>query len=165
MWHVNDDKIKKTPEERFWGKVRFFAAVGSGCFEWQGAYDKDGYGLFGYAAHDLRRAHRYAWELEYGVPPPPEVHVMHSCDNRRCVNVSHLSLGTTQANTADKMAKGRYRCLHGDAHMGAKLTAEEVCKIRVSKESTAALAREYGVSYMTLRDARVGKTWKTVGGA
>jgi len=40
---------------------------------------------------------------------PDGMVVMHACDNPRCVNPSHLKLGTYQENALDCVAKGRHQ--------------------------------------------------------
>lgn len=81
------------------------------CRLWQGAVDRDGYGVLtgrGWADenghrsnhHRKLRAHRWVWELAYG-PIPPGMVVRHKCDNRLCYRLSHLELGTVADNNAD----------------------------------------------------------------
>jgi hypothetical protein len=38
-----------------------------------------------------------------------DLQVLHSCDNRVCININHLRLGTPQDNMDDKMRRGRWR--------------------------------------------------------
>jgi hypothetical protein len=54
--------------------------------------------------------HRIAWENARG-PIPKGLHVLHQCDNRRCVNVEHLWLGTAADNARDRERKNRTRGL------------------------------------------------------
>lgn len=90
--------------ERFWAKVK--KNPSTGCLEWQGAIQTRGYGSFkcdGVA----QLAHRIAWRLEHG-EISDDLLILHSCDNRRCVNTEHHSLGTHIENMADMWAKGRH---------------------------------------------------------
>lgn len=49
-----------------------------------------------------KSAHRLAYELYNNVTVHDEIMVRHSCDNRKCCNPLHLSLGTNQDNMDDK---------------------------------------------------------------
>jgi len=77
------------------------------CVEWTGGTDGRGYGRK--TVKGVReRTHRMAWEARRG-PIPEGKCVLHRCDNRLCMNVAHLFLGTYSDNERDKVAKGRHR--------------------------------------------------------
>lgn len=102
---------RTTPIQRFVSRVSLAAghAAADGCFEWTGQIGRDGYGMFYDRAFERTRpAHRVAYEMLHG-PIPTGMNVLHSCDNRVCVRVSHLSLGTQGDNARDMHAKGRAR--------------------------------------------------------
>lgn len=79
----------------------------NGCLEWTGALSGDGYGM---TTWNRKRygVHRLAWELVKGPIPNGKV-VCHRCDNPKCVDVTHLFLGTQKENIRDAWAKGRGR--------------------------------------------------------
>lgn len=67
--------------------------------------DQLGYGNFRYKNKSWK-AHRLKWELING-PIPKGMHVIHSCDIRNCVKISHLRIGTHTDNMRDMISKGR----------------------------------------------------------
>jgi hypothetical protein len=143
----------------------------SGCWLWVGTlFSKTGYGSF---RHDRKRAmgaHRAAW-LIYQGEIPPSIQVCHHCDNRLCVNPSHLFLGTAKDNMADASRKGRMnwksdappRALRrGEDHHATPLKENDVIVIRESELSGSALARIYGVAPISISRIRRRLTWRHV---
>jgi hypothetical protein len=138
------------------------AQADGGCIEWQG-YRYRGYGFItiGGAA---RRAHRVAWALANGDPPADKM-VCHRCDNRACVNVKHLFLGSARDNAADMANKGRAPIPShgGERNPSAKLNRGDVTTMRAQHaagESISALARAFGVARQTASNVIAGKTWR-----
>lgn len=129
---------------------------------WTGHVDTGGYG--GLTKNKKRiLAHRLSYELRYGPIPKHDSHhglsVCHRCDNRLCVNPEHLFLGTHKVNMRDSSRKGRQRKEIGQASHRAKLTDEQVYKIRASKARGVDLAEEHGVSQTTISAIRNRKVW------
>ena len=90
-------------EERFWAKVD--VRSDSECWEWQACSMLRGYGALT-INYKTSYAHRVSWEIANG-PIPDGTFILHSCDNRLCVNPAHLRPGTAKENTQDMFTRGR----------------------------------------------------------
>jgi len=90
-------------------------------------------------------AHRHVWTVCFG-DIPNGMEVMHTCDNKLCVNPEHLVLGTRKDNTIDAVKKGRMA--------NQKLSDEQVKEIRNSKEMGVVLAKKYKVSPQLITNLR-----------
>lgn len=149
------------PEDRFWRGVE--KAGPSDCWLYVRGQNRGPYGRFqsGGKGSPHVGAHRYSYEMHHG-PIPEGMFVLHSCDNPRCVNPAHLSVGTPKDNTADMIRKGRARPVapKGVNSPNARLNDEAVRIIRANPEiSDRELARRFGVATRTVHRVRVGEGW------
>lgn len=79
----------------------------TGCWIWQGHIGSVGYGALK-AFGQMRDAHRFSFELYKG-PIAEGLCILHSCDNKKCVNPDHLKAGTHKENIKDALDRGRIR--------------------------------------------------------
>lgn len=135
--------------------------IKNGCLIYMGAKsgaNKKSYGRIWCSGRRVLQAHRFSYELHYGVNPG-DLRVLHSCDNPSCVNPQHLSLGTDADNMRDKMLKGR--C---SKHL-AKLKIEQIEAIKQDLKtdmSPKMIAEKYAISRRNIYDIRAGKIWRDV---
>lgn len=139
---------------RFWAKVE----KAEGCWLWRGARSANGYGnvRVGSQRDGTRgnaRAHRVAFELAGG-DPAAEV-IMHSCDNRQCVNPAHLVGGTAQENARDCINKGRGNRRHLDDERAAAVRTAVATGGR-----RADVAACFGISHSQVTRIVKGVCWK-----
>lgn len=134
----------------------------TGCWNWTASLDAYGYGQFKVEPKNYK-AHRFSYENKFG-PIPDGLCVLHKCDNRKCVNPSHLFLGTASDNMRDNVSKGRQS--KGGLHGRAKLT-DETAKwvkdlIKYSSLSNSEISQYFGVSGTAIWLVRKGRTWRHV---
>jgi hypothetical protein len=111
----------RDPTERFWEKVD----RSGDCWLWTASVTGPGYGQFGYAAGDIRLAHRFAYELLVG-PILSGLTLDHLCRNRRCVNPEHLEPVRLKENLLRGASPAavnarKTHCVHGHPLAGRNL--------------------------------------------
>lgn len=133
-----------------------------GCIEHTGYCNPGGYGCVTHKQKSYL-AHRLAWIKVHGEIPDGLL-VRHRCDNRKCINVDHLELGTHKDNSQDAVERGRWPS--GSKNASAKLTDDIVAYVRRvyiprhKEYGGAALARLFGVDQSTMSNAINGKIYK-----
>ena len=141
-----------TDEQMFWEKVDKRSE--NECWNWLGAINQNGYGKI-YRDYTAKSAHRISFEMHKGSILKGK-NVLHTCDNRRCVNPNHLYLGTFKDNTKDMIDKGRGRAgrkpqLHSgevwlmNKLLNNKISISTIAKIFDRSENVIYGIRSYGV--------------------
>lgn len=125
------------------------------CWEWLGARNNSGYGTVRWegktvTAHRLS-AYLFGMVEEPAAPKNPKGSgfVLHTCDNPRCCNPNHFTVGTYSTNQSEAYQRKRKEQPKGQFHANSKLTNEEVSAIRERYKygyTQTNLAKEYGVS-------------------
>lgn len=116
------------PVKEFWSRVN--RRNKSKCWIWPGCKNSSGYGSF-----QGMGAHVFAYEITFG--SHGDLHVLHKCDVRNCVNPNHLFLGTRSDNWNDALSKGRTyfqkypeKRPRGEKHKNARWTWSQIRRIR-----------------------------------
>lgn len=126
------------------------------CVFYSGHIGKAGYGLdYEPKTQKTVLAHRKAYYDVYGEIPKGVV-VMHTCNNKTCVNPQHLKLGTQSENVLAAYDDGL------QVPYQSTVSDEDVLKIYHSKESTKQLMALFGYSKETINRIRRGKTYRRI---
>jgi hypothetical protein len=152
------------PSQEILDRFKTFFSVGkeNECWEWTGCINSWGYGQFK-LGNDQVNAHRAA----YFINNPnfdQSLQVLHSCDNRKCVNPKHLCCGTLQENMTDKVNKNRHS--FGEGVTNSFLLEHEVLEIKekyaTGKFSLRKLGRIYQVSHVQIANIVNNKQWRSL---
>ncbi len=151
-------------EFNFWKHVD--KAGEDDCWNWTANLCRNGYGsVWNKNTKRNISAHKFSYELHHG-PVIKGNHVMHSCDNKACVNPKHLSQGSPKQNTNDAIDRGLRPRIgipvkSGESHPNSKLTPDQVKFIKAHPElGHKQIADMWGLSPNCIRGVRIGRTWK-----
>jgi hypothetical protein len=154
-----DLQIRRTGIGLSWLEKLVASDLPDDCVEWPIADAMTGYGSVWYKGRQ-QGAHRVAYMLHSGSSLDTKDWVLHSCDNRRCVNPKHLRAGTPKENTRDALSRHRWPV--GSRNSQAKLDETAVAKIRRDPRRLIDVAAEYGVSISLVSQIRNRQIWAHV---
>lgn len=153
-------------------EVRFLSCFSrcAGCWVWTG-YSNSRRGGYGLISIKGRRyySHRVSY-FYFNQKDPGQSLVCHTCDNPKCVNPSHLFLGSHKENMRDMIQKGRkvygFPNLKGEKHGGSKLKEGDIKTIRAlvsqKKANQRNISKLYGISPATVCLIINNKIWRHV---
>lgn len=148
--------------ERWWSKVDKSAGP-LACWPWTGAMFNDGYGQFKLKGVGPIQAHIIGWAIAHeGNLPEGKLELRHTCDNRRCVNLEHMLIGTDNDNKRDMVERGRSDKNRSERSK-RKLTEEtayEVHELFAAGWSLDSIAEKFGIWRGTVKSVLRGSTWK-----
>lgn len=145
-----------------WESERAVQVPPSGCIIWTGPLTAYGYGNA--KRGTANGAHRVAYEQAFG-PIPAGMHICHKCDVRSCINPDHLFCGTPADNMADKARKGRVIPMLGETNGTAKLTTDDVVRIKqmhAAGASMISIGKLFKVSDTCAYNICHGRSWRHV---
>jgi hypothetical protein len=152
----------KLTVEAFWNNKTI---TSSGCWEWLGRCSP--YGVVA-EVRNLpfidKAAHRLAYKLYHNKEIPKGLLVRHKCNNKPCINPSHLELGNYQDNSDDKVLSGNQA--KGTKIGVSKLTEGKVKFIKNLLETKCytnkQVAKLFNVDVSIIIRITSGKIWKHV---
>lgn len=129
----------------------------SGCWEWEGVINKDGYGMACYQGEQVR-AHRLSLLNHLGIDKS-KLLALHHCDNRKCINPKHLYLGNNKDNSKDMQMRGRANPQKGEKSSLSKLTNQQAIEIFHDNRRHKLIAIDYGIAVSTVSSIKTGRNW------
>lgn len=138
------------------------------CIEFRHGINKSGYSRLTTREGHHVFAHRfvYCWVNDVPKEDIKGYAIMHSCDNRLCINPKHLQKGTWADNNKDRAEKGRSAA---NVHSRRHLTEDQVREIRKRyspipwlKSGCRTLADEFGVERSTIMSIIKRETYRDI---
>lgn len=132
------------------------------CLIWTGQLQQAGYGRIEISLGGRRLrvlAHRFVAEYVCGYDVT-NLDACHHCDNRRCVEPTHLFAGSRKQNMQD--AKGKGRTARGGRLPHTKLTEGAVHAIREDSRDYGAIAASFGTTTSSVSNIKNLIEWDWV---
>lgn len=95
------------------------------CWLWHGCLNSDGYPAISWNGNYNVKGHRAMFQIYYPDIDIQGQSIRHTCDNPLCMNPSHLLVGTSLENVADRVRRGR---------TFGHVTNEEIIKVHKLRE-------------------------------
>lgn len=139
-----------------------FLITSNGCWEWQGCKNKEGYGRIYVYSRVYMYTHRASFEVYHGRTVVQGLHVLHKCNNPKCINPNHLYEGTPKDNYQDQVAAKT--CAVGEKHGHAKRSLQDVRRMIADYENgmpVVEICKKYNCKYSTAWSTVKRIIWRT----
>ncbi len=140
---------------------------GDNCWLWTGPmHSHSGYGVF--EVYDIEyKAHRVSFFYFNHRTKESEFDILHTCDNRGCVNPKHLYEGTNLENNQDRACRNPESFIRlGSTNSASKLTETDVPEIFRLRHKMGwtqqRIANQYGVAFSTIGKVLRREKWAHV---
>jgi len=148
-------------------KSRFFRkfTITDDCWTWNAALNSHGYGIMRIDGKTVLATHISLAVFEFQYKEYDWQCALHSCDNTKCVNPSHLRWGTQKENARDRLDRNRQSRMYGESNGRSKLTYDDVVEIkRLHSEDVKVkdLADCYNVNKSTIYKILHRELWSEV---
>ena len=120
-----------------------------------------GYAVFGAHGTNFLVA-RLLLKRKLGRPLEDWEVTRHRCDNKACIEIEHLEVGTSYDNVQDRVRRGRSADIRGECNPFSKLTEADVLEIRrlySQGQKQADVARQFGLDRSSVYLIVHRKTW------
>jgi hypothetical protein len=147
-----EEEAKVEPKARLQSRVNVDPETD--CWHYTGTLVGNGYGHLNFQG-ELVYVHRLSAGVFLNFDLDSKLYVLHTCDQRDCINPAHLYVGTQKDNMRDAARKGRM--------VGKKLTLDKAIEIKrllAEGETQRTISRKYDVSTTAIGQIARGETWK-----
>jgi HNH endonuclease len=139
----------------------------NGCWTWDGPIHKaTGYGTFEVLEIEYK-AHRVSYFYFNGKKMESKYDILHTCDNRICVNPAHLYEGTNLENMGDRACRNPESFIkNGSTNPAAKITEKDIpdifWKYYKKRMTQLEISNDYDVTPGTISKILLRNKWRHV---
>lgn len=146
--YILDEKVKLSDNAKY---IKYII-TNNNCWECV-SHSKNNSGYISLFRKKSCMMHRYIYKIYKGEIPDGMV-IMHSCDNRACINPEHLKLGTYSDNNYDMYKKNR------QGERNTKLDKKQLLEIKqmiIKGKTLNEISKKFNVHWVTISKIKNGK--------
>lgn len=156
LWRINIDYLDTNTKKTRYNIIKY--NINNGCWICVSHKPNGGYARIRYNGEQIL-LHRFIYEYFNKKLRKNQV-VRHKCDNKLCINPSHLISGTNLDNIKDRQKRNRQA--RGEKIGNSKLTSKDIKYIKRSTKNGLQLSKELNVSHSTIYRVKNNQTWRHI---